>query len=394
MRPPRSSIEAIYALVFAVCVLVALLLLTGCKDGHALPAEPGPQVRGDSVVFPAASPSLERFDVDKVQAPADRDLQLSGRLVWDEDRTVRVFPPYAGRVIRMVAAVGDRVAAGQPLVEILSPDFGQVQSDARKARADLALATQSLARARELNEHGVAAAKDVQQAEADHARAQAEADRALARLGASGSAGTGESRFVLSSPMAGTVVERNLNPGQELRPDQPGAPLFVVTDPARLWVNLDAQEADTRYLRPGLPLRIASTQIPEQTFPGSLRQISDFVDPVARTLKVRGDVPNPERALKAEMFVTARIHVPGAAEPTVSARAVFLAGDRRYVFVRHGSTFERRAVAVGPESDGRMAVHSGLGVGEEVAVSGNLALEQMLDESRSVQYVEEKAPAS
>ena len=394
MRPPRPSVEAIYALVFAVCVLVALLLLTGCKDGHALPADPGPMVRGDSVVFPAGSASLERFDVEKVQAPADRDVRVPGRLVWDEERTVRVFPPYAGRVTRIIAAVGDRVSAGQPLAEILSADFGQVQADARKAQADLALATQSLARARELHEHGVAAAKDVQQAEADHARAQAEADRASARLGAYGGARAGESRFVLSSPMAGTVVERNLNPGQELRPDQPAAPLFVVTDPTQLWVSLDAQEADLRYLRAGLPLRIASTQLPDEVFPGTLRQLADFVDPVARTVKLRGDVPNPARTLKAEMFVTARVHVPGATEPTVSSRAVFLAGDHHYVFVRHAATFDRRAIVVGSEVDGRMAVRSGLAVGEEVAVSGNLALEQMVEESRSVQYIEEKAPAS
>lgn len=390
----KSSIEAIYALVFAVCVLVALLLLTGCKDGHALPADPGPQVHDDKVVFPVGSAALQRFDIEAVQAPADRDLRLPGRLVWDEERTVRVFPPYAGRVVRIAAAVGDRVVAGQPLAEVLSPDFGQVQADARKARADLALATQSLARARELHDNGVAAAKDLQQAEADFARARAEADRAVARLEAAGGERAGESRLLLASPMAGVVVERNLNPGQELRPDQTGAPLFVITDPTHLWVSLDAQEADLRYLRAGLPLTLASSQLPDEAFAGTLRQLSDFVDPVARTVKLRGDAPNPQRVLKAEMFVVARVHVPRATEPTVSARAVFLAGDRRYVFVRAGATFERRAVAVGSEVDGRMPVHSGLAVGDQVAVSGNLALEQMIEEAGSVQYIEEKAPAS
>jgi cobalt-zinc-cadmium efflux system membrane fusion protein len=111
-------------------------------------------------------------------------------------------------------------------------------------------------------------------------------------------------------------------------------------------------------------------------------------------VKLRGDVPNPKRVLKAEMFVTARVHVPKAAEPTVSSRAVYLSGDRRFVFVRSGSTFTRREVAVGPEAGGRMAVRSGLAVGDEVAASGNLVLEQMLDDARAVQFIEEKAPAS
>ncbi len=199
--------------------------------------------------------------------------------------------------------------------------------------------------------------------------------------------------FVLKSPMPGVVVERNLNPGQELRPDLPGAPLFVVTDPAQLWVSLDAHEADLRYLHAGLPLAIASSQLPGETFAGTLRQLSDFVDPVTRAVKLRGDVPNPHGTLRAEMFVSARVRVSRAAEPTVSAAAVFLVGTRRYVFVRTGgATFTRREVKVGPVVDGRTPVYEGLADGERVAVAGNLLLEQILEGARKVQYVEEKAP--
>jgi cobalt-zinc-cadmium efflux system membrane fusion protein len=374
--------EALLALLFALVVLV-VLALAGCKDGHALPAPAGPAVRGQSVIFPAAGGAAQRFAVEKVLAASERELELPGRLVWNEDRTVRVFPPFAGRVTRIFASPGDRVAAGTPLVEMVSPDFGQAQADAEKAQADRDLAERTLARVRTLVDHGVAAAKDLQQAEADDARARAEARRALDRIAAYRQPVGSGSRFVLKSPMAGTVVERNLNPGQELRPDQPGAPLFVVTDPASLWVALDAHEADLRYLHAGVALAISSSQLPGETFTGTLRQVSDFVDPVARTVKLRGDVPNARRALKAEMFVTARVRLPSSREPSVSARAVYLSGARRYVFVRTApATFERREVKVGPESDGRMPVYSGLAPGDEVAVSGNLFLDQMLAGAR------------
>jgi len=391
----QSSIDALFALVFAVCVLVALLLLTGCKDGHAIALPAGPIVKGQSVTFPATSPAAQRFAVEKVMPPAERDLVLPGRLVWDEERTVRVYPPFAGRVTRILADVGDRVAIGQPLAEILSPDFGQAQADALKAQADLGLAERTLARTRELQEHGVAAAKDLQQAQADHARAKAEAERALGRLQAHGQPLGSGARFVLKSPMTGIVVERALNPGQELRPDQPGAPLFVVTDPSHLWASLDAHEGDLRYLHAGAPMAVESNQLSDQAFAGSLRQLSDFVDPVTRTVKLRGDVPNPARALKAEMFISARIRLPKSDSPTVDARAVYLSGARRYVFVRSdGFTFTRREVQVGAEADGRMPVRAGLREGEEVAISGNLFLEQLLAGHRSVQFIEEKAPAS
>jgi cobalt-zinc-cadmium efflux system membrane fusion protein len=379
----RYSVEAFCALVFAVCVLIALVLLTGCTRAEERPAEVRPIVHGQQVVFPGGSPAIQRIAVERVGAPAERDVVLPGRLTWDEDRTVRVFAPFAGRITRILVHVGDRVRAGEALAQMASPEFGQAQADARKAQADLALAGKSLERARDLNGHGVMSAKDLQQAEADHAKARAEAERARERLrayGQSADAGT----FTLTSPIAGTIVERNLNPGQEVRTDTAAQPLFVVTDPTRLWVTLDATESQLAYLKPGMQLVIASNQFPDDAFAGELRQVSDFIDPASRTLKVRGDVPNPQRVLKAEMFVNARIRVPKADAPMVDARAVYLSGNRTFVFVRTGpGIFTRRAVRVASQSEGRMPVLSGLKEGDEVVVSGNLFLEQMVATARA-----------
>ena len=193
-----------------------------------------------------------------------------------------------------------------------------------------------------------------------------------------------DNRFVLKSPTAGTVVERNLNPGQELRPDQPGNPVFVITDPTRLWVIVDASESDLGTLKVGMPLVITSNQFPDDAFAGELTQLSDFVDPVSRTLKLRGSVPNPERTLKGEMFVSARIKLPKADVPTVNAKAVYLSGVRHYVFVRTGgSNFTRRPVRVGREIEGRFPVLSGLREGEEAVVAGNLFLDQIISSARA-----------
>src|SRR5262249_55800046 len=142
---------------------------------------------------------------------------------------------------------------------------------------------------------------------------------------------------------------------------------------------LDASESDLRSLKRGMLLVITSNQFVDETFAGELRQISDFVDPVARTVKLRGDVPNADRKLKAEMFVSARVRLEKDPYPTVNAKAVYLEGVRRFVFVRDSpGTYTRRAVRVGPEVDGRVPVYAGLKEGDEAVVAGNLFLQQIL----------------
>ncbi len=366
-------------------MLVGAITLSGCdffKSGKPAAEEGAPKVSGNTIAFAANSPQLAGIHTVKVEAPRERELILPGRLVWDEDRTVRVYTPFAGRVSRLVANVGDRVAVGQVLAQMISPDFGQAQADERKAQADLSAKRNQLTRVKELAQAGVSSARDLQQAEADHAAADAEYRRAAARLAAYGGGSSIDQQFALKSPIAGVVVEKNINPGQELRPDQPGAPQFVVTDPAHLWVQLDANETDLKILKAGTPIFVASNQYPDDTFAGELQQVADFIDPNSRSLKLRGAVANMDRRLKAEMFVTARINLPRGDAPSVAEKAVFLDGIRAFVFVKTGEgQFMRKGIRTGPVNNGLLPVLAGLKEGEEVAVSGNLAMEQMLEDA-------------
>ena len=133
---------------------------------------------------------------------------LNGRVTWNEDKTVRMYTPFAGRVERILVQPGQAVAKGQALAVIASPDFGQAQSDARRAESDYALAEKNIARLRELEQNGVAARKDVHVAEADQARAAAELARSRRRLDLYGGAGKGvDQTYTLTSPIAGVVLE-------------------------------------------------------------------------------------------------------------------------------------------------------------------------------------------
>ena len=359
-------------LILKLIYLSVLIALASCSGDPEANKEASIKVDGEFAVL--AEPDKATFlKVAVVEPDRGRTLRLPGRLVWNEEKTVRVFPQLGGRVQRIAVDVGSVIKVGQALAVLTSPDFGQARADALKARADAQVATQALERSRQLREAGVVAEKDWQQAQADAVAAKAEAERAGQRL--AGLGGDSDGSYVLKSPLAGVVVERNVNPGMEFRPDQAGVPLFVVTDPASLWIQIDADEANLTSLKRGDALAIESRQYPGERFKGVIRHVADFVDPVTRTIKVRGEVPNANRRLKGEMFVNALIELPATSGLRVPAAAVFLLGDQRYVFVDEGSgRYRRQRVEAGSERDGLVDVSAGLQAGDKVVTDGNLHL--------------------
>ena len=93
---------------------------------------------------------------------------------------------------------------------------------------------------------------------------------------------------------------------------------FVVTEPSRLWVLLDVTEMDMAAVRAGQPLRVRSRALPGRVFPGKLEVVGSSLDPVTRTVRVRGSVDNADLRLKAEMYVGIDLDVEpegGAAAP-------------------------------------------------------------------------------
>jgi len=300
-------------------------------------------------------------------------LRLPGRLVWNEDHTVRIVPQVGGRVQKITVEIGSEVKDGQILATLSSPDFGQAQADTRKAQAEQKVAKQAFERQRELHAAGIVSDKDLQQTQAEAISALAEADRASRRL--AGLGGASDGTYTLRSPLAGIVVERNLNPGLEFRPEQSSDPLFVVTDPTSLWLRLDAGEADLAVLKAGENISLQVKQYPNERFAGVIRHVGDFVDPATRTIRVRGDVPNPDRRLKGGMFVTALIELPPTQALLVPVAAVFLVDEQRYLFVEEATgRYILRAVQAGPESDGHIEILSGVKEGEKVVIEGNLHL--------------------
>lgn len=362
--------------------------LAGCRPAADTDQTDAPKVTDEAITFSTNSPQLASIAVETAKTGDPENPGFFGRLTWNGDATANIFSPVAGRVLKIRVRLNEPVAAGDVLAEVDSPDYSQALADARTAEGNFAAADKANDRARELLAHGAAAQKDVESAEAVYVAARAEVERAKARLANYGGSVDGAGGvYLLKSPLSGVVVDRNLSPGQEIRADMMLAnasqfftPLFVVSDPQRLWVQLDIPENELHELKPGLPFVIRSQAWPEETFTGSVQVVSSALDPTTRTVTVRGSIDNPDGRLKAEMLVTVRFPSTGAPKLQVPARAVFLKGNRHCLFVREQpGVFRRREVTVGETADDTVEIMEGLNPGDVVVVDGALLLEELLE---------------
>ena len=376
--------------------MLTVIGLCSCTQDATVQVADSPEPTVDSekatVRFAENAPQLASITVQTAQPRTFVVSHVTGRLYWDDEVTVRVFTPVAGRVVAVRADLGQPVLAGTPLAEIDSPDFGQALANARTAVGNLAAAEKAYTRSQELLQHGAAAQKDVEAAQAAYVAAQAERDRAeavLANYG--GSDKSTNSVYILRSPLAGVLVEKNISPGQELRADAmlanaPNlyAPNFVVSNPSKLWLQIDVTESDLTALQKGQRLRVPPTPCPDRVFDGMVENIGDTMDPVTRAIKVRGVVNNPDNLLKAEMYVMVEVvENPDKVAQMgveVSSKALFMKGDESYLFIEESpGKFQRKRVKVGVEQDGKVPVLEGVSAGEKVVTEGCLLLQALVE---------------
>jgi len=362
-------------------------------------AAPASNANTDLVVLDANQ--LRQVAIEPVGARTiTLDRNATGKVGFNEDRLTPVFTPYAGRVLELLANKGENVSKNRPLVILESPELVAAQNDLASARSDLTKAKIGLdtaqvvaERARRLHEQEAIATKDLQQAEADLTRAQDEYRRAQVALAAVENrlslfgkdpkeiASLGERvdrRVVIRAPIAGTIVDRKIGPGQYIKPDAPD-PLFLISDLATLWILADVYESDVALIHVGEPVEVKVPAYPARIFPAHISFVSPTVDPTTRTVRVRCLVQNSQGLLKPDMFATIKI---GAAAqqsvPVVPASAVVSEGDSSLVFVEEGNgRFRRRQVQVGQEIGLKVAIASGLSVSERIATRGGLLMNEL-----------------
>ena len=375
-----------------IVIIVVVVIAAGAgywfwQSSHVAKVEatiekPSEKNSSDTIHFAADAPQLEFVRAKPAEAfPEPLMDGLNARITYDDNYTARVYSPIAGRVTKISVEAGQEVKAGDPLLWIDSPDFASGASDSLKADADLLRKKVAYERAKGLYEVKGLAQKDLESAEADWHQAEAEAQRAKARMKnlSSNSVATAEGKYVLKAPIDGVVSERQVNIGSEV---QPGAPtsLFVITNTKHLWVLVDLPEQQVEKIKVGQPISVEVDAFPGEVFLAKVSVISETLDPVLRRFQVRCDVTDSQHKLRPEMYARINAVVDQKSKvPRVPNTALFTQGLYSFLFVEQSpGVFQRRRVTLGLQDADVSYIKEGLKAGERIVTSGAILLNSEL----------------
>lgn len=335
----------------------------------------------DTIHFSGNAPQLAFLQIKPVESyPEPLVDSLNARLAYDDNHTARVYSPIAGRVLKIAADAGREIKAGEELLLLDAPDYAQATADDVKAKADLQRKRQAYERAGELLKVNGISLKDMESAEADFHQAEAEAQRAEARLrNLQSIASVTDGKFILRAPVSGTISERQVNFGSEVRPDAAN-PLFVITDAKKLWALIDLPELYLDKVRVGQPISVEVDAYPGEVFKGKVAVIAETLDPVTRRIQVRAELDNSSHRLKPEMFARATPVADSRHNiPRIPNTALFSQGLHSFVFVELSpGVLQRRHIELGLQSHEYSYVKEGLQAGERVVTTGALLLNSEL----------------
>jgi cobalt-zinc-cadmium efflux system membrane fusion protein len=388
-----------------------VLVIGSLRQGEHAPkttASSDIEVSSQSKRIALYTPTAAQWDtlgVQPVIAQVFRSEHVTeGKISINEDHATPIYPPYAGRVTKLMAKPGDFVQAGQPLFYIEAADMVQAQNDflaamagLNKARSAVSIAEIIEKQNRTLYESKAGPLRDYQTAEATLAQSRSDQRTAETLLEAARNRllilgktndeikvfqeqGKISSETPIYAPLAGTVLQRKIGPGQYVSYTSTGAvdPVYTIGDLSTVWIVAYIRESEAPKVRLGQQLDFTVLAYPKTVFKANVDHVAASLDPNIRRLMVRATIDNSNGQFKPEMFATVTIFTDeGDSSPAVPRDAVIYQADNARVWVvRNDKTIEARQVKTGITNGGLIQVLQGLHPGETVVTKGSLFVDQ------------------
>lgn len=366
-----------------VGVLAPLLLVSGCGDAKAtLPIVSEPPYRvdpdGQQRLFVRDDLAARLKTANATESDESARLIGYGRMSFAVDAAYAVRAPFPSYVERVLVGPGDKVKAGQALVELRSSELSRLRAELSRAQIQLRVQSQAADRLRPLVADGTATPRELFEAEAalDVAKAElASSTQSLAALGIAG--GTGD-RYSLRAVADGSVIRRSIAVGERVSPED--EPAFLIGNPSRLVVRASFPERDVRWLSEGSRCFFTVHAMGNERFEGTLTRVLPAVDPKTRAAEALCEPKEKSSAFTAEMVARVEVEAKGTPRLALPRQALLMKRDDWVAFVLvENNVVERRRVRPGLSLGDTVQVLEGIDPGERVVVEGAVLLDGELD---------------
>ncbi len=300
-----------------------------------------------------------------VYKPVFKTLRTVGRLTYDETKIVRVHTKVEGWIEKVyVDFTGKEVKKGQPLISIYSPELLQTQQEyllSLRGRNELSKSQFSDA---------VAGSESLLQAARKRLELWDISDWQINELEKTGKPAK---TLTLYAPTDGFVLTRDSFPKHRVTPE---TELYTIADLSTIWVIADVYEYEAPEIKTGQSANVTLAYYPGRVFHGRVDYIYPQIDAATRTLKARIEIPNPNLALKPDMYANVELKIDYGRRLVAPQEAVLDSGSEQLVFVAHeGGYFESRKIRLGPKVDDNFIVLGGLKAGEKIVTSANFLID-------------------
>ncbi|WP_417618837.1 efflux RND transporter periplasmic adaptor subunit [Parasphingorhabdus sp.] len=268
-----------------------------------------------------------------------------------------ITSPVTERIERIAFADGASVRRGAIIARLSS---GEESADLSSVVARAREAGKQLDRLTELQQRGFATNSSVDQQTALRDAARADANAIRSRI----------SDRVIRAPFDGVLSLRTVSPGTVVTS---GSPIATISDISAIKLDFTVPENFLTALKPGQVIEATTGAYPDQSFYGTIANISPLVDPLSRSLTVRAILPNNPPRLRPGMLMSVRIVSETRTGLAIPETALIAQGDQNFVFVVDKEGIARRtAIEIGLRSRNMVEVKSGVALGARIVADGTV----------------------
>ncbi|RZK79764.1 MAG: efflux RND transporter periplasmic adaptor subunit [Pedobacter sp.] len=352
-----------------ISLAVAFIAIQGCQSSTETPIKER---------FELSDSLISRLLIDTVKSANNgSNLNFSARITANEERKAEIFPMVGGTVNTVSARLGDKVNSGQVLATVNSSEMAGFDKDVISSAAELSTAERNVSQAQELFNSGLSSARELKDAQNDLQIKKAENRRANATLKLNG--GNKNGIYTIKSPLAGFVIDKKVNAGMQLRPDNDNS-LFTVADLSTVWAIINIYESDISHIKEGSEVSTTILSYPDKAYKGKIDKIYNRIDQESKVMNARVIIPNPDFLIKPGMMATVNVMARLETDlPVVSSRGIIFDEDKNFVLVLDPSKKVRiQEIQIARKSGERVFIAKGLSAGDRIVASKQVFLYEAL----------------